>query len=72
AKKLLYSRFEGLSISNSTERSHMANHSKLSLKNITSYNLERDSDGTIKLRYDFIIAWKITGVDYVTNSVIED
>lgn len=72
AIKLLCAKFEGLSVTGSTVRNHTVNHCKLSLKNITPYNLERNSDRTIRLRHDFVSAWKTAGVNYMENCVFVD
>lgn len=69
---MLCAKFEGLSISSSAVRNHMVNHCKLSLKNTKQYNLERDSDRTIKLRFDYITTWRADGVNYMENCVFID
>ncbi|KAG1403011.1 hypothetical protein G6F60_005318 [Rhizopus arrhizus] len=66
------SKFEGLSISSSAVRNHIVNHCKISLKNVKPYKLERDSDRTIRLRFEFINAWKAIGVDYMKNCMFVD
>ncbi|KAG0743808.1 hypothetical protein G6F35_010349 [Rhizopus arrhizus] len=70
--QLLCSKFEGLSISSSAVRNHIVNHCKISLKNVKPYKLERDSDRTIRLRFEFINAWKAIGVDYMKNCMFVD
>ena len=70
--QLLCSKFEGLSISSSAVRDYIVNHCKISLKNVKLYHLERDSDRTIRLRFEFINAWKSVDVDYMKNCMFVD
>lgn len=70
--KPLCSKLDGLSISTSAVRNHMVKYCKASLKNVIPYDIEKDSDRTIQLRFEFINAWKAAGVDYMKNCVCVD
>ncbi|KAI9468057.1 hypothetical protein BDB00DRAFT_777421 [Zychaea mexicana] len=72
AKEDLCSKFSDLSITASGVNKHMKGKCGLSLKESKLYTLTRDAPRTLKLRFDIIMQWKATGVDYMANCVFID
>ncbi|KAG2191662.1 hypothetical protein INT47_008600 [Mucor saturninus] len=68
----LTTHFEGLKVSQKTVRDFMVDECALSFKKAYFYPTERNSPEKIQQRYEWVINWSKTDIDYQSNCVFID
>ncbi|KAG2191936.1 hypothetical protein INT47_012019 [Mucor saturninus] len=68
----LTTHFEGLKVSQKTVRDFMVDECALSFKKAYYYPTERNSPEKIQQRYEWVINWSKTDIDYQSNCVFID
>ncbi|KAK4521269.1 uncharacterized protein ATC70_011883 [Mucor velutinosus] len=72
AHESLVKAFSGLTISQTTIYNYMTNDLALTFKKAHFHSKERDSPENIQNRYDWVVKWSQTDMDYMSNCVFID